>query len=238
MRLDKLLRAQGYGSRKDVKKLIQRKQVVIDGIVCQKEGQNVDPQLQEIHVSGKRIRNTETVYYLLNKPQGVVAACSDREHPTVLDCIRKEDYRPGLYPIGRLDRDTEGLTLITNNGPLGYRMLHPDYHVEKMYLVKVNGMLEPDAVDFFKAGVLFLDGVRCQPAKLTIVQSGKEESVARLTIREGKFHQVKKMFLAYGLKVIYLKRERFGPFQIGNLEAGAYRTLTKEEGQVLKEFLD
>ena len=145
----------------------------------------------------------------------------------------------GIFPIGRLDRDTEGLVLLTNNGPLGFRMLHPQHHVDKTYYVEVNDALHPDAPAFFENGVTFLDGTSCKPAQLTILSSQKGHSRARVTISEGKFHQVKKMFLAYGVKVTYLKRLSFGGFDLEDtLPAGAYRQLSQEEIKVLKKYFD
>ena len=147
MRLDKLLGQAGYGSRNQVKKLIRSRQVYVDGVLVDRDNLNVDASLQSITVSGKELEHAPEVYYLMNKPSGVVSARKDKEHQTVIDLIRSEDQREGLYPVGRLDRDTEGLVLITNNGPLGFAMLHPRYHVAKTYYVEVNDILGPDAPD-------------------------------------------------------------------------------------------
>ena len=155
----------------------------------------------------------------------------------MIDLIKKEDRKEGLYPVGRLDRDTEGLVLITNNGPLGFRLLHPKHHVNKTYYVEVNGELAKDAPSFFENGIAFLDGSVCKPAKLQLISSSPEVSCAYITILEGKFHQIKKMFLAYGVKVTYLKRISFGPFELGNLPVGEYRELTEEEKERLVGYL-
>lgn len=238
MRLDYFLGEARQGSRNQVKRLLKSKQVRIDGAVVTNPATIVDSSLQMIEVSGKRVYTRPHRYYLLNKPAGVVTAVADKEHQTVLDCIHPEDRTEGLYPIGRLDRDTEGLVLITDNGPLGFRMLHPKYHVTKTYYVEVNGALKNDAVAFFENGVSFLDGYTCKPARLTILSSTPEKSCARVMISEGKFHQVKKMFLAYGVKVIYLKRISFGNFHLeDDLPAGHYRELTMEEQAILKNYL-
>lgn len=238
MRLDHFLGEAGQGSRNQIKRLLKSQQVRIDGEVETNPAAIVDSGLQEIEVSGKRVATKSHRYYLLNKPAGAVTAVTDKEHQTVLDCISPEDRVEGLYPIGRLDRDTEGLVLITDNGPLGFRMLHPQYHVSKTYYVEVNGPLENDAVVFFENGVAFLDGRICKPAILEILSSESEKSCARVTISEGKFHQVKKMFLAYGVKVTYLKRISFGEFYLeDDLPAGHYRELTSEEKKVLKSYL-
>lgn len=150
MRLDKLLGQAGFGSRNQVKKLICSRQVSVDGQIVTKDNVIVDSGLQSIFVGKERVCLKESSYYLLYKPSGVVSAVRDSEHKTVIDLISEKDKVEGLYPIGRLDRDTEGLLIVTNNGPLGYRMLHPKHHVAKTYYVEVNGFLERDAITFFE----------------------------------------------------------------------------------------
>lgn len=233
MRMDELLKKQGFGSRNQIKKLLKSHQVKIDGKLVTGANTIVDAQAQKIEVAGQRVRDSSLVYYLLHKPAGIVTARKDGQHQTVLDLLAKEVSKDGLYPVGRLDRDTEGLVLITNNGPLGFKLLHPSHHISKTYLVEVNGYLAEDAVDFFDQGVRFLDGNICKPAQLDILNAEETKSRARLVITEGKFHQVKKMFLAYGLKVTYLKRIAFGPLKLGDLERGQYRPLAKDEIAIL-----
>ncbi|MDY3024554.1 pseudouridine synthase [Streptococcus pluranimalium] len=233
MRMDELLKKQGFGSRNQIKKLLKSHQVKIDGKLVTGANTIVDAQVQKIEVAGQRVRDSSLVYYLLHKPAGIVTARKDGQHQTVLDLLAKEVSKDGLYPVGRLDRDTEGLVLITNNGPLGFKLLHPSHHISKTYLVEVNGYLAEDAVDFFDQGVRFLDGNICKPAQLDILNAEETKSRARLVITEGKFHQVKKMFLAYGLKVTYLKRIAFGPLKLGDLERGQYRPLAKDEIVIL-----
>ncbi|MGQ7498771.1 pseudouridine synthase [Streptococcus suis] len=236
MRLDKCLENAKIGSRKQVKKLFKAQQISIDGQPAHSLGQIVDPDLQDIQVSGRKVELEGSVYYLLHKPRGVVSAVTDKDHQAVIDLIAPKDRREGLYPVGRLDRDTEGLVLITNNGPLGYRMLHPSHHVDKVYYVEVNGPLRPDAPNYFVSGVTFLDGTRCQPADLTILETSLGHSRATIKLAEGKFHQVKKMFLAYGVKVTYLKRISFGGFELGDLEAGQYKEMNAKERQILLDY--
>ncbi|HFU4377051.1 TPA: pseudouridine synthase [Streptococcus suis] len=238
MRLDKCLEKAKIGSRKQVKKLFKAQHIKINGQVAQSLSQIVDPGLQEIMVAGKKVELEASRYYLLYKPAGVVSAVSDKDHQTVIDLISPEDRADGLYPVGRLDRDTEGLVLITNNGPLGYRMLHPSHHVDKVYYVEVNGPLGQDAPTFFASGVTFLDGTRCQPADLTVLEASLDHSRATIKLAEGKFHQVKKMFLAYGVKVTYLKRISFGGFELGDLERGSYRQLSPNEMDHLFTYFD
>ncbi len=232
------MEAAQIGSRKQVKKLFKAQQIKINGQAAQSLSQIVDPELQTIQVSGKKVALEGSAYYLLYKPAGVVSAVRDKDHQTVIDLISPQDSREGLYPVGRLDRDTEGLVLITNNGPLGYRMLHPSHHVEKVYYVEVNGRLGEDAPAFFASGIAFLDGTRCQPADLTILEATLDHSRATIKLAEGKFHQVKKMFLAYGLKVTYLKHIAFGGFELGDLERGAYRQLSPNEMEHLLTYFD
>lgn len=237
MRIDKLLEREKIGSRRQVKKLIRSKQVRVDGVLCLQEGQNVDPELQEITISGEKLTPAGHVYYLLNKPAGVVTAVKDSCHQTVLDMLAPQDRLEGIYPVGRLDRDTEGLLLLTDNGPLGYQLLLPEKHVVKVYEAVVNEAVTETDVQVFREGIIFHGGVRCQPAKLTILESGPQESRVRLAIAEGKFHQVKKMFLAAGKKVTYLKRISMGPLVLDDtLAAGAYRPLEPDELASLLQY--
>lgn len=237
MRIDKLLELSGCGSRGQVKKLLRSQQVVVDDQVIRDGAVNVDTAWQKVVVSQKRICNFSHVYYVLHKPIGVVTAVTDKIHQTVLDCLDSSDKREGLYPVGRLDRDTSGLVLLTDNGPIGFAMLHPDAHVSKVYKVVVNGELTAEHVAQFKEGVLFLDGYVCRSAKLDIVSRSSTESVAFVTISEGKFHQVKKMFLSIGVKVTQLTRVAFGPLQLEDLPVGQYRPLSDVEIMKMKYYL-
>ncbi|EOL49047.1 16S rRNA pseudouridine(516) synthase [Enterococcus caccae] len=237
MRLDKLLELEKIGSKRKVKALIRSKQVTVDGMVIMSENQNVDPAVQDIYVEGKKIQRHSHVYYMLNKPQGVVTAVKDAQHQTVIDLISLDDQRAGLYPVGRLDRDTEGFLLITDNGQLGYQLLLPHKKVSKRYEVVVNERLTTLDSQAFAEGIVFADGKKCKPAKLQILSSEKNESHAHLDITEGKFHQVKKMFLSVGKKVIYLKRLSMGPIQLDPaLGLGEYRSLNQEELQALRPY--
>lgn len=239
MRLDHLLERSGYSSKKERKQLLARRCITVDGQIATSIGQNVDAKWQDIRVGERRLIDDSQVYYLLNKPKGYVTAVSDPKMPTVLDLIQDADQRPNLYHIGRLDADTEGLLLITNNGPLGLRMLHPKHHVSKTYLVTVNGLLDSQSVGQFAQGITFHDGTICKPAQLQIIESSPTSGTALVTIVEGRFHQVKKMFLAIGVKVTYLKRISFGPIVLEDeLAIGHYRHLTPEEMSKLLTFFD
>lgn len=194
MRLDKLLGQAGFGSRNQVKKLIRSRQVYVDGRLAEADNLNVEPSLQKITVSGKQVKQSSEKYFLLNKPAGVVSAVSDKEHQTVIDLIKEADRVPKLYPVGRLDRSTEGLLLVTNNGPLGYRMLHPKYHVAKTYYVEVNAFLADDAPAFFENGVSFDDGTICKPAKLEIITASPEKALLMSRFPKENFTRLKKCF--------------------------------------------
>ena len=236
MRLEHLLMKYLVLSRREMKKLIKNEAVLIDGVPATHVSNNVDATLQVITVNGTRIHDDSQKYYMLNKPQGVISATTDKEHTTVIDLFIKDNVE-GLYPIGRLDGDTEGLLLVTNNGPLGYRMLNPDQHIEKEYYVEVNGPLDEDAVETFKRGVVFHGGYQCKTSSLTIIESSDHFSRATVTISEGKFHQVKKMFLCVGVKVTYLKRIRFGEFVLDEtLAPGEYRELNETELKLVKTY--
>lgn len=236
MRLDRLLYDHDLGSKKSINQLFNRRQIYIDDRLPTHLGQNVDPYLQRIEVAGVRLMGqTRHVYYMLNKPQGVVSANSDATMPTVMQLIAPNDYRDGLYTIGRLDGDTEGLLLLTDNGPLGYRLLHPQHHIPKTYAVTTLEPLETSDIARFQQGIVFHDGTRCQSAQLTILGDHQ----AQLTIHEGKFHQVKKMFLSVGKKVTHLKRITFGDFTLDpDLPAGSYRPLNTAESEIIKRYLD
>lgn len=237
MRLDKLLLKTGYGSRGQVKQLIKSKQVQINGELILADNYNVDPQVQEVFVAGKKVTYSTHVYYMLNKPKGVVSAVTDAENQTVIDLLKPEDLYEGLFPVGRLDKDTEGLMLITNNGQLAHQLLVPHKEIFKTYEVKVNGLVTIEDQETFNKGVIFHGDIQCKPAKLTILTQNSRESHVMLSISEGKFHQVKKMFLSVGKKVIYLKRTTMGPLTLDEkLAVGKYRRLNQNELELLKPY--
>lgn len=238
MRLDKLLALEKI-SRKRMKQSLLRQQIEIDGRPARSLSQNVDTGLQTITVNGQPVIQPAHRYFLMNKPAGAVTANTDADKLTVLDLIVPEDFNDCLYAVGRLDRDTRGLLLITDNGPLGFQLLHPQYHIKKTYYVEVNGPLKPEDITAFEQGIVFLDGTRCKPARLEIHSSSPSKSTASVSISEGKFHQIKKMFLAVGVKVTYLKRTHFGPFRLDpKLEGGDYRPLNQRELEIIKKYLE
>ena len=236
MRLDILL-AQAHISRKKMKQALLKKKILVDDCPARKLSQNVDTGLQTITIEEQPVLSKSHQYFMMNKPLGVVTANSDAKFQTVLDLIRPEDFSEDLYSVGRLDRDTSGLLLITDNGPLGFQLLHPQYHVTKTYEVEVNGLLDDQAVQSFQKGIVFLDGTSCKPAILTIRSSSSNKSRATVTISEGKFHQVKRMVQACGKTVTDLERLSMGPLTLDKeLATGTFRRLTQEEIKSLKRF--
>lgn len=238
MRLDRLL-AQEKVSRKAMKQALLKKEILVDDCPASSLAQNIDTGLQELLFQGRIIRGYEHTYLMLHKPAGVVTANKDKELPTVMDLLPPDIQSDRLYAVGRLDRDTTGLLLLTDNGPLGFQLLHPQYHVDKSYQVEVNGPLTSDHIQKFKDGIVFLDGTTCKPAQLEILDISPTESHASITISEGKFHQVKKMFLSVGVKVTALKRVQFGDFTLDpELAEGQYRFLNQEELEMIKKYLE
>ncbi|WP_265459342.1 16S rRNA pseudouridine(516) synthase [Enterococcus sp. HY326] len=236
MRLDKLIEIVERASRTEIKRLLKSRQVLIDGEPELNGNRNVDSQLHRIEVAGKPVW-TNHVYYLMNKPAGIVTAVSDINKKTVIDLLAPDDYRREIFPVGRLDRDTEGLVFLTDNGPLGYALAQAKFQVAKVYEAVINEEVTQADVTAFFEGIIFLDGTRCRPAQLEILSAALGESRIRLTIDEGKYHQVKKMFLARGKKVTYLKRLQLGPLLLdNNLAPGEYRSLTLLELQHLRSF--
>ena len=218
----------GCGTRSQVKKAINGKAVKVNGEVVRSSDIKIDTEKDEVLFHGSMIGYADYEYYMLNKPAGVVSATEDSRDKTVIELI-EDRQRKDLFPVGRLDKDTEGLLLITNDGDLAHRLLSPKKHVDKTYFARIQGIVTKDDAEAFKNGVDIGEDKLTLPADLTILKSG-EISEIELTIREGKFHQVKRMFQAVGKEVIYLKRLRMGTLMLdSNLQIGEYRKLTKEE---------
>ena len=232
MRLDKLLTELGTGSRSEVKKYIRSGLVTVNGEVVKKPEQKVDEKKDTVCFRGNPLTYTEYEYYLFHKPAGCVTATEDNLHRTVMDYLA-DTARHDLFPVGRLDIDTEGLLLITNDGALAHDLLSPAKHVSKVYYAKIDGRVTEEDVNLFEKGVDIGEKKLTKPAKLTILKS-KPISEIELTITEGKFHQVKRMFEAVGKRVTYLKRISMGPLVLSDdLKAGEYRKLTIEEINLL-----
>lgn len=225
-RLDKLLAGTGKWSRREVKALVRQGLVRVDGRLAASAEDKLDPAAAIITVAGETISLCRFTYVMLHKPAGVLTATEDRKQPTVLDLLPPELCRIGLAPVGRLDKDTEGLLLLTNDGELAHRLLSPKYHVEKRYLARVDGELSAADAEAFARGMTLGDGLECLPAGLEVLP----DRVCIVTLREGKFHQVKRMLAARGAPVLYLKRLSMGPLTLDDsLAAGAYRLLRAEE---------
>ena len=232
IRLDKYLADMGIGTRTEVKKVVRQGKVSVDGMIVKNPDVKIDENKQSVVCNGQTVEYKSYEYYMLNKPAGVVSATSDSKEKTVVDLI-DEKKRKDLFPVGRLDKDTEGLLLITNDGELAHKLLSPKKHVDKLYYAKVEGVVTEEDIDTFAKGLDIGDGEYTKPAKLTILISDAISEI-ELTIQEGKFHQVKRMFEAVGKKVIYLKRLSMGTLKLDtNLALGEYRPLTKEEFEKL-----
>lgn len=225
-RLDKLLAGTGKWSRREVKALVRQGLVRVDGRLAASAEDKLDPAAAVVTVAGETISLRRFTYVMLHKPAGVLTATEDRKQPTVLDLLPPELRRIGLAPVGRLDKDTEGLLLLTNDGELAHRLLSPKYHVDKRYLARVDGELSAADAEAFARGMTLGDGLECLPAGLEVLP----DRVCVVTLREGKFHQVKRMLAARGAPVLYLKRLSMGPLTLDDsLAAGAYRLLRAEE---------
>ncbi|KXT59817.1 Ribosomal small subunit pseudouridine synthase A [Streptococcus oralis] len=236
MRLDKFLVACAVGSRTEVKNLLKAGRVTVNGKMEKSAKLRINEERDEIRFDGQKLDYEEFVYYMMNKPQGVISATEDTKHRTVLDLLDDLARTKEVFPVGRLDIDTHGLLLLTNDGQLAYALLSPKRHVEKTYLAQVEGIMTQEDVEIFAKGIPLKD-FTCQPAKLEImsVDPEKNQSLVRVTIAEGKFHQVKRMVAYCGKEVVDLQRLTMGTLILDEkLKRGEWRRLTKEE---LEELL-
>lgn len=235
-RLDKVLASTGKWSRREVKNLVRQGRVLIDGLPAATPEQKIDPECTQLWVNGERIAYRRYTWLMLNKPAGYLSATSDGRGATVLDLLPQELQRLGLFPVGRLDKDTEGLLLLTNEGGLAHDLLSPRHHVDKVYRARVTGCLTEEDCRAFAAGMVLGDGTVCQSAELEILRAG-EESEALVTLREGKFHQVKRMLAQRGKPVTYLERLRMGKLTLDSaLPRGSFRFLQDEEVEALRNL--
>ena len=230
-RLDKLLAATGRWSRREAKALVREGRVLVDGVPALRAEDKVDPDRSTVLVDGGDIGYARHVYVMLHKPAGVLSATEDPRQETVLDLLPPELKKRGLFPVGRLDKDTEGLLLLTDDGDLAHRLLSPKKHVDKVYQARLDRPLGEADRDAFARGILLEDGYRCMAAELELLGDGTE---VRIVLREGKFHQVKRMTAARGSQVLSLKRLRMGPLALDEaLAPGQWRRLTPAEVQAL-----
>ena len=235
MRLDKYLVDCAVGSRTEVKNFLKTGRVTVNGKKEKSAKLQIDEDTDEICFDGKKLEYEEFVYYMMNKPQGVISATEDPKHKTVLDLLDDLARSKEVFPVGRLDIDTHGLLLLTNDGKLAHALISPKRHVDKTYLAQVKGIMTNEDIETFAQGIPLKDFI-CQPAKLELVSidTEKDQSLVRVTIAEGKFHQVKRMVAYCGKEVVDLQRLTMGTLVLDeNLQRGEWRRLTKEELEVL-----
>ncbi|HGJ5549268.1 TPA: pseudouridine synthase [Streptococcus pneumoniae] len=236
MRLDKFLVACAVGSRTEVKNLLKAGRVTVNGKKEKSAKLQIDEKIDEIRFDGQVLEYEEFVYYMMNKPKGVISATEDPKHRTVLDLLDDLARSKEVFPVGRLDINTHGLLLLTNDGQLAHVLLSPKRHVDKTYLAQVKGIMTQEDVETFAEGIPFKD-FTCKPAILELVSidTEKNQSQIRVTIAEGKFHQIKRMVGYCGKEVVDLQRLTMGTLVLDeNLERGEWRRLTKEELEILR----
>lgn len=228
-RVDKILSNYGFGTRREIKQLVKNGEVKVDGEIISDSGMHVDPKKSQIEISGQKLNYRQYIYIMMNKPAGVISATFDNRHETVIDILPEEYKCFELFPVGRLDIDTEGLLLITNDGQLAHELLSPKKHVPKRYFAFIEGEVTEDDVKKFEEGIILEDGYKALPAELYILDRDVNSSVD-VVIYEGKFHQVKRMFEAVGKKVRFLKRVTMGNLVLDKeLAPGECRELTEYE---------
>ncbi len=234
MRIDKFLSNMGYGSRKQIKIMAAKNKITINGDRVKSCSTHIDPQKDIVIVNNEKVEYKPYVYIMMNKPAGVISASEDKRHKTILDLIGEEFSHYELHPIGRLDKDTEGLIILTNDGKLTHDLLSPKKHIPKTYYAKIDSFVDEADIIAFSKGININDEYTTMPAKLEIIQTDNEQSEVIITICEGKYHQIKRMFIAKGKNVTYLKRIQMNNLQLDpSLELGNYRELTNTELELL-----
>lgn len=233
-RIDKLLSSTGRWSRREVKELIRQGRVLADGRAVLRPEEKFDSESASFTVDGEEVGCSPYVYVMLHKPAGVLSATEDSSQPTVLDLLPPELKRRGLFPVGRLDKNTTGLLLLTDDGDLAHRLLSPRKHVDKVYLARVDGRVDGEDIRALAEGMVLADGLRCLPAKLEPLGDGAS---CLVTLREGKYHQVKRMLAARDKPVLGLHRLSMGPLALDEeLKPGKWRFLTGKERDILREL--
>ena len=236
-RLDKVLSNLGYGTRKEIKQVVKKGFVTVNDEKVKDSGLQIDPEKDTIVINGEKVEYKKYIYLMMNKPAGVISATYDKRDETVIDLLYMEDQVFEPFPVGRLDKDTVGLLLLTNDGDLNHKLISPKYHVDKVYYAKIDKAVDEKDVEAFKNGITLDDGYKCKEGKLEIINSSNEGAEVMVTIQEGKYHQVKRMFEALGKTVVYLKRTEFGGLPLDQeLEEGEYRELTEDELALLKSY--
>jgi 16S rRNA pseudouridine516 synthase len=234
-RLDKILANSGYGTRKEVKAIVKSGRISINGNTVKDSSIHADPEQDNIIIDGEALDYKKYIYIMMNKPQGVISATEDDYDRTVIDLLDEKSRSFNLAPVGRLDKDTEGLLVLTNDGDLNHDLISPKKHVPKKYYAKIDGEVNEKHVEEFKNGIVLEDGYRCLPAELNILEAGPQSEIT-VVLYEGKFHQVKRMFQSIGCTVVYLKRIQMGGLMLDDeLSTGEYRELTGEELELLQD---
>ncbi|MBQ6706556.1 MAG: rRNA pseudouridine synthase [Clostridia bacterium] len=232
-RLDKIICSQSMKSRRETDGLIRRGRVTVNGEICRRPATHIDPDVDEIAIDGTPLPFSRYVYFMLNKPAGILCVSRDPKAKTVVDLLSPDDRRRDIFPAGRLDRDTHGLVLLTNDGELAHRILSPKHHIPKRYLVRLDGPIGQAEIKAIETGPVLADGTKCLPAHLTVLQDGGEPLV-EITIFEGKFHQIKRMFGTVDRGVTWLKRVSMGGLTLDDtLQECEYRSLGKQEISLL-----
>lgn len=237
MRIDKYLSNANLGSRSEIKKLIKDKRVRLNGQIVKNGKENLDINHDIVEVNQHKIELFENVYLMLNKPQGVITATTDSSQKTVLDLIQPQDRFKGLSPVGRLDKDTTGLLILTTDGQLNHNLLAPNKHAAKIYSATIQGIVTEKEINRFEQGLVLKDGTTFKPAKLEVgsIDTDQNQSQITISISEGKYHQIKRMFKACGMTVLTLKRLQMGPLKLDStLKPGEYRKLSSNELNLLK----
>lgn len=231
-RIDKLLSHMGYGSRRQAALWAKQGLITAGGRRVKKADEKIDPEREALFLDGKQVEYEKYTYLMLHKAAGYLSATEDLRQKTVLDLLPERYQRMGLFPAGRLDKDTEGLLILTNDGVFCHAMMSPAHHVDKVYFARVEGTAAADAAQRFQSGFMTLDGEKLLPAKLEFLEDG----LVKVTVQEGKFHQVKRMLKAVGLETVYLKRLSIGPVRLdSSLPVGGFRSLTPQELAQLKK---
>ncbi|MBA5850859.1 rRNA pseudouridine synthase [Clostridium sp. cel8] len=238
-RLDKILANLGYGTRKEVKNIVKSGRIKINGCLVKDSSIKVNPDIDKIELDDEQIHYKKYIYILMNKPSGVVSATYDSYDETVIDLLEPEHRAFNPFPVGRLDKDTVGLIIITNDGEINHRLISPKWHIDKVYYAEIDKKVDEKDIEAFKKGIILDDGYKCMPANLEIINSDKDGSMVNVTVQEGKFHQVKRMFESLGKNVVYLKRIKVGPIELDDdLDEGSYRELSEFELKSVKHSVN
>lgn len=229
-RLDKVLSNLGYGTRKEIKQIVKKGNVKVNDKIVKDNGLQIDPEKDSIFINGEEVIYREFIYLMMNKPDGVISATFDNRDETVIDLLSYEHQVFEPFPVGRLDKDTVGLLLLTNDGELNHKLIAPKWHVDKVYYAEIDMPIDEKDIKAFENGVVLDDGYKCMSAKLQVLENLEDGAKVKVTVQEGKYHQVKRMFESRGKKVVYLKRTMFGNLPLDeSIEEGQYRELTQEE---------